>query len=315
MAGFLIRRVLQFIPVFLLGAIAVWALIYALPGDPAEALAGLDATPEEIAAVRQRLGLDQPVWLQFLTWFGNVAVGDLGISSSSGFPVKDLLAKHIPASVQLAVLAMLIVIVIAIPLGTVKALAPHKLSGRIVNAYLSLSLATPPFWIGQLLIIAFAVGLRTLPAASRYVPFWDDPGQAFRNMLLPALALGIFSGGVLARYVAASLSDAMESDYVRTARSKGASETRVVLHHAMRNSMLPVLTVAALQLGSLMSGAVVMEVLFTYSGIGRLLFEAIRTRDYAVMQASILLILVLYLVISLLVDILYAALDPRIRVK
>jgi len=315
MARFVIRRLLQFIPVFLLAAIAVWALIYALPGDPAEALAGLNATPEEIAAVRERMGLDQPVWVQFLTWLGNAAAGDLGVSSSSAFSVSGLLAKHIPASAQLAVFAMFIVILIAIPLGMVKALAPHRLAGRIVNVYLSLSLATPPFWIGQLLILAFAVSLRMLPAASRYVPFWEDPGQALRNMVLPALALGIYSGGVLARFVAASLSEAMESDYVRTARSKGASETRVVLRHAMRNSMLPVLTVGALQLGTLLGGAVVMEVLFSYSGIGRLLFESIRTRDYAVMQASILFVVILYLVLSLLVDVLYAALDPRIRLK
>lgn len=315
MTSFLLRRLAQFLPVLLLAAIAVWALVYALPGDPTTVLAGIDATPEQIEAIRVRLGLDQPVYIQFFTWLGHTLTGDLGISSSSGYPVSDILAEHIPATVQLAALAMIITVVIAVPLGMVAALAPHRVAGRASTWWLSLSLATPPFWMGLLLIIAFSVGLQAFPAASRYVPIWEDPLGALHNMFLPALALGIYSGGVLARFIAASLSEVMESDFVRTARSKGASESRVVVRHAMRNSLLPALTIGALQLGSLLGGAVVMEVLFSYSGIGRLMFASVSERDYAVLQASIMFVVVVFLVINLVIDVMYAVLDPRIRLR
>ncbi|MRH28054.1 ABC transporter permease subunit [Microbacterium sp. SYP-A9085] len=315
MTGFLLRRLGQFLPVLALAAIAVWAVVYALPGDPTTVLGGLDATPEQIAAIRERLGLDQPVHLQFLTWLTHTLQGDLGTSSTSGFPVTQILAGAIPATAQLAVLAMLITVAVAIPLGMIAALAPRAAGGRIVKGWLSLSLATPPFWMGLLLVIAFSVGLRALPAASRFVPVWEDPAGALRNMILPALALGVYSGGVLARFVAASLSEVMESDYIRTARSKGASPTRVVVRHAMRNSLLPALTVGGLQLGSLLGGAVVIEVLFSYSGIGRLLFNAVAERDYAILQATIMFVVVVFLVINLVIDVLYAVLDPRIRLK
>lgn len=315
MITFLLRRLAQFVPVLLIAAVAVWALVYALPGDPATVLAGLNATPEQIAATRVRLGLDQPLYVQFFTWFGHTLSGDLGTSSTSGYPVAELLGASIPATVQLALLAMIIALVVALPLGMIAALAPRSPGGRIVKGWLSLSLATPPFWTGLLLIIAFSVGLKALPAAPPFVPIWENPGKALRNTLLPALALGIYSGGVLARFVATSLSEMMESAFVRTARSKGASEARVIFRHALRNSLLPALTVGGLQLGSMLGGAVVMEVLFSYSGIGRLLFTAVSGRDYAVLQASIMFVVIVFLVINLVIDLLYAVLDPRIRLK
>jgi peptide/nickel transport system permease protein len=255
------------------------------------------------------------VYLQFLTWLAHTVQGDLGTSSSSGFPVTRILADAVPATAQLAVLAMIITVIVAVPLGMIAALAGHRPIGRAVKGWLSLSLATPPFWMGLLLVIAFSVGLRALPAASRYIPVWEDPVAALRNMILPALALGVYSGGVLARFVAASLSEVMDSDYVRTARSKGASEARVVVRHAMRNSLLPALTIGGLQLGSLLGGAVVIEVLFSYSGIGRLLFNAVAERDYAILQAAIMFVVVVFLVINLVIDVLYAVLDPRIRLR
>jgi len=315
MTSFLLRRLGQFVPVLLLAAIAVWAVVYALPGDPTTVLGGLDATPEQIAAIRERLGLDKPVYLQFLTWLAHTVQGDLGTSSTSGYPVTRVLGDAVPATAQLAVLAMLITVVVAVPLGMIAALAGHTRTGRLVKGWLSLSLATPPFWMGLLLVIAFSVGLRALPAASRYIPVWEDPVGALRNMILPALALGIYSGGVLARFVAASLSEVMDSDYIRTARSKGASEARVVVRHAMRNSLLPALTIGGLQLGSLLGGAVVIEVLFSYSGIGRLLFNAVAERDYAILQAAIMFVVVVFLIINLVIDVLYAVLDPRIRLR
>lgn len=315
MIPFILRRVAQFVPVLVIAAIAVWSLVYALPGDPTVVLGGLDASPEQIAAIRERLGLDRPVYVQFLTWLGNVVTGDLGTSSTSGYPVSQILSDAIPATAQLAVLAMIVAIVVAVPLGMTASLSPRGVAGRVVRGWLSLSLATPPFWTGLLLIIVFSVGLKAFPAASQFVPFWEDPSGAVRNMILPALAIGVYSGGVLARFVATSLSEVMESDYIRTARSKGASEARVIARHAMRNSLLPALTIGGLQLGSMLGGTVVIEVLFSYSGVGRLLFTSIGERDYAVLQASIMFVVVIFLIINLVIDVLYAVLDPRIRLK
>ncbi|MBQ0827221.1 ABC transporter permease [Streptomyces tagetis] len=315
MIGFVLRRLAQLVPVVVMAALAVWALVYALPGDPAAVLGGVNASDQEIEAIRQRLGLDRPVWEQFATWLGHVVRGDMGTSITSGHSVTSLLATAIPATVQLAVLAMIVVVLVAVPLGTVVALAPRSWPGRLVKGYLSLSLATPPFWLGLLLILLFSVRWKLMPASSRYVAFFDDPAGALQNSLLPALALGVYSGGVLARFVASSLAEAMQSDYVRTARSKGASEVRVVVRHAARNSMLPSLTVGALQLGSLIGGAVVMEVLFNYPGVGKLMFTSVNGRDYASLQGSIMFITVVFLLLSLVVDLLYAVLDPRIRLR
>jgi len=315
MAGFIARRLAQFIPVLLLAAIGVWVLVYALPGDPASVLGGLQASPEQLAAIRERLGLDQPVWEQFATWLRHALTGDLGRSTSSGHPVTSLLADRVPATVQLAVIAMVLVVLIAVPLGTVVALAPRSPAGRVVKGYLSLSLAAPPFWLGLLLVLGFSVGLHALPSAAQYVPLWTDPVAALRNSLLPAVALAVYAGSVLARFVATSLSEAMESEYVRTARAKGAGETVVVVRHALRNSLLPTLTVGALQLGSLLGGAVIIEVLFSYPGLGRLLYTAISDRDYAVLQGAVLFVVAVFLVLNLLVDVLYAVLDPRIRLR
>jgi peptide/nickel transport system permease protein len=313
--AFLIRRTGQFVPVLLLGAIAVWAFIYALPGDPASVIGGSNATQAQLARIRGRLGLDRPVWVQFWSWLTHGIHGDFGVSSVSGVPVSTLLASRIPATVQLAVFALIFLIVIAGPLGLICGLFPRSLVGRLVRSWLSISLAIPPFWLGLLLILLVCVRLGILPSVSNYVPFWTDPIGAFRNTVLPALSLAVYSSSVAARFLASSVSEVMQSEYVRTARAKGAGRVRVVFRHALRNAMLPTITVVGLQLGLFLGGTIVIEAIFTYPGIGRLLYTALDSRDYAVAQATVLLILVTFLVVNLLVDVLYAALDPRIRVR
>jgi len=298
-----------------IGALAIWGFVYALPGSPAAIIAGAGASQAEINAINARLGLNHPVWQQFATWLGNSLHGNLGTSAVTGTPVSSLLGTAAPATAQLAIMAMVVLVLIAVPLGVAAGVRPRGIVGRIVSGFLSVSLAVPPFWLGLLLILAFSVKLRVFPPAAIYVPFWQDPAQALRGAILPALALAIYSASVTARFLAASLHEAMRSDYIRTARAKGAGEIRVVLRHALRNALLPTLTVAALQLGALLGGAIIIEVIFTYPGLGSLLYTALNSRDYAVIQGALLLIVAIFLAINLVVDLLYAVVDPRIRVS
>jgi peptide/nickel transport system permease protein len=315
MTSFLLRRLAQFIPVLVIGALAIWGFVYALPGSPAEIIGGAGASEAQIAAINARLGLSGPVWQQFATWLGHSLQGNLGTSAISGAPVSTLLGTAAPATAQLAIFAMVLLMVIAVPLGIAAGVRPRSIAGRIVNGFLSVSLAVPPFWLGLLLILAFSVKLHVFPPTNGYVPFFDNPGQALRGAFLPALALAIYSASVTARFLAASLGEAMRSDYIRTARSKGAGEIRVVLRHALRNALLPTMTVVALQLGALLGGAIIIEVIFTYPGLGNLLYTALGSRDYAVIQGALLLIVAIFLAVNLVVDLLYAVVDPRIRVS
>lgn len=314
MKTYLLQRTAQFVPVFFLGTVLIWALIYALPGNPAIALAGSNATPEQINAIQNRLGLNDPLWSQYLSWLGNAVQGDLGISWSSGYPVGQLILDRLPATVQLAMLAIVMVVLLAVPLGVASAVLPKSWVGRTANFIMAIGLAIPHFWVGILLILVFSISFQLLPGASVYVPVWEEPFNALRNTVLPALAIALHASTITARFIAASLSEVMGMDYIRSARAKGATESRVVLHHALRNSLLPTVTIVGIQLGQLLGGTVIVEVVFTYPGIGNLLYKAISARDYAVLQGVVLLIVIIFLLLNLLVDLLYARLDPRIRV-
>lgn len=313
MYAYVVRRLLQFTVVLLLGSFAVWALVFALPGDPATVLAGPDAGPAELAATRERLGLGRPVVASYAVWLGNVLSGDLGTSYFFAQSVSGTLAEHIPATVQLAVVAMTLALLLAIPVGTVVALWPRSAAGRALQAYLTAGLAIPAFWLGLLLIIVFAVQLRVLPAASDHVPFWEDPGRALRSTILPATAIAVHTSSVVARFLATSLGEVMGQDHIRTARAKGVPERDVVRRHALRNASLPTVTVIGLQLGGFLGGTVVVEAVFNYPGLGRLLATAIGERDYAVVQGGVLFVVAAFLCLNLLVDLLYACLDPRVR--
>jgi peptide/nickel transport system permease protein len=313
MYAYLVRRTLQFAVVLILGSIAVWAFVFALPGDPATVLAGPDASAAELAATRDRLGLDRSVIEQYGIWLGHALTGDLGTSYYSAQSVSATLLDRIPATVQLAVMAMTLALFIAVPVGTVVSLWPRSVVGRVFQAYLTAGLAIPAFWLGLLLIILFAVQLRVLPAASDYTPFWEDPGQALRSTILPALAIAVHASTVIARFLSTSLSEVMGRDYIRTARAKGVPERDVIRRHALRNASLPTVTVVGIQLGGFLGGTVVIEAVFNYPGLGRLLYTSIGERDYAVIQGGVLFVVAIFLVLNLLVDVLYAYLDPRIR--
>ncbi|MEN3614655.1 ABC transporter permease [Plantactinospora sp. ZYX-F-223] len=313
MYGYLVRRLMQFAVVLLLGSVAVWAFVFLLPGDPATVLIGPDASDAELAAIRARMGLDQPFLAQYGVWLGHALTGDLGTSYYSGQPVLTELMDRIPATVQLAGFTLVLTLLIAVPVGIVVALRPYSVVGRVLQGYLTVGLAVPAFWLGLLLIIVLAVQLRWLPASSDFVPLWQDPGAALRSTILPAAAIAVHTSSVTARFLANSLGEVMGKDYIRTARAKGVPERDVIRRHAVRNAALPTVTVVGLQLGSFLGGTVVIEAVFNYPGLGRLLYTAIGERDYALVQGGVLFVVATFLLLNLLVDVAYGVLDPRIR--
>ena len=313
MIGFVLRRFGQLVPVLLLASIGIWAMIFAVPGGPIGMLVGENATPETIAAAEKQFGLDRPAVVQYLDWLWNALQGNLGMSIHGREPVLHLIGQRLPATLQLAFAATIVSLVIGIPVAILSALKPNSWLDRVLSAWSALALGVPTFWLGILLILLFAVEMHWLPSASAYVPIWEDPVQAIRNLALPALTLGVYVSGILARFLRASLVGELRADYVRTARSKGLPERQVVGTHIMRNALLPFVTIVGLMMANFIGGAVVTEAVFTYPGLGRLLIQAISTRDYPLIQGCIVVILVLYIGINMAVDVLYAYIDPRIE--
>jgi peptide/nickel transport system permease protein len=268
--------------------------------------------PEQVQEVTVRLGLDRPVHVQYGSWLVNAVQGDFGLSIQNREPVRDLIAQRIPATIQLGLAATLVGLLLGVPVAVVSALRPGSWFDRMLSGWSALALGVPTFWLGILLILLFAVQLRWLPSASNYVSVFESPWQALRNILLPALTLGVYVSGIFARFLRASLLGELKADYVRTARSKGLPERDVVGRHVMRNALLPFVTIVGLMMANFIGGTVVTESVFTYPGLGRLLIQAISTRDYPLIQGCILFILVVFVLINLLVDILYAYIDPRI---
>ncbi|MEE6282900.1 ABC transporter permease [Georgenia sp. MJ170] len=312
MIAYIFRRLLQTVPTLLVASLLIWMIVYALPGDPAVALAGANAPPEMIEYERQRMGLDQPLLQQYVTWMGNVLRGDLGHSYITGQEVSAAIGRRLMPSFQLAVVSFAFALLLSIPIAFFGALKPRSFLGRLTSAQSILSLSVPTFWVGILLILVFGVQAQLLPAVSDFVPFWESPWQALRNLLLPGLTLGIFISGILGRFLRQSLTETLGRDYVRTARAKGLGETFVVGRHALRNALLPFVTILGLQLGTFLGGTVVTESVFNYPGIGRMLLAAIEQRDYALIQGTTLMIIVAVTLVNLIVDIIYAYLDPRI---
>jgi len=309
--GFVLRRLLQLVPVVLLASVGIWAIIYAVPGGPVGALLGDSATPEQIQALTVKLGLDRPVLVQYADWLEHAVQGDLGRSLQSQEPVAELIGQRLPATVQLAVCALLVGLVLGVPAAVASALRPGSVLDRALSLWGALALGVPTFWVGILFILLFAVELHWLPSASAYVPFWQSPSAMVANIALPALTLGIYVSGIFARFLRASLLGELRADYVRTARSKGLREGAIVAAHVMPNAMLPFVTVVGLMLASFVGGALVTEAVFTYPGLGRLLIQAINVRDYPLIQGCILVVLVIYVLVNLVVDLLYIYIDPR----
>jgi peptide/nickel transport system permease protein len=312
MTGYILRRVAQLLPVLLAGSLCIFLMMYAVPGGPVAALVGENATPQQVEVVTRELGLDRPVMAQYASWLARALSGDFGVSLHSREPVLKLIGERLPATVQLAVFATILGLAIGVPMAIASALRPNGWLDRALSAFSALALGVPTFWLGILLILLMAVQLKLLPAASAYHPVWKSPWLAFQHTLLPALTLGVYVSGIFARFLRASLIAELQSDYVRTARSKGLKERAVIVRHVLRNALLPFVTIVGLMLASFIGGTVVTESVFTYPGIGRLLVQAISSRDYPVVQGCILVILASYMLINLTIDVIYAYIDPRI---
>jgi peptide/nickel transport system permease protein len=312
MIAYVLRRIVEAIPVLFLATILIFLGLRLLPGDPALILAGQDATPETLQAIRQANGLDQPLPLQYVIWLKNVVRGDLGVSFFTKAPVSQLLGQRIPATMELGIAGMLLSIVLGIPTGIVAAVQTHRAPDWLVSAFNGLAVAVPGFWLGILSIILFSLILGWLPPGG-HGDFLRDPLAELKFLLLPAVTLALPFAAGLSRLVKGSMLEVMGDDYVRTARAKGVAEQGVVWHHALRNALVPVATILGLQFGRLLGGAVITESVFSWPGIGRLIRDSIGNRDYAVVQACLLLLVVVFVVINLLTDITYGMLDPRIR--
>lgn len=313
MTGYILRRILQLLPVLLLASIGIWAMLYAVPGGPVGMILGENATQEQVRALTAELGLDRPMIVQYWSWLTGALTGDLGVSIHSREKVLDLIGQRLPATLQLGLAATVVGLLIGVPVAVISALVPGSWIDRMLSGWSALALGVPTFWLGILLILLFAVQLQWLPSASGYVPLWESPLDMLRNLLLPALTLGVYVSGIFARFLRASLVAELRADYVRTARSKGLPERDVVGRHVLRNALLPFVTIVGLMLASFIGGTVVTEAVFTYPGLGRLLVQAISTRDYPLIQGCILVILVIYVMVGVLVDVLYAYIDPRIE--
>jgi peptide/nickel transport system permease protein len=313
MTGYVLRRLAQMIPVLLVASLGVWAMLYAVPGGPAGMILGENATPQQLAALRAELGLDLPVVAQYWRWLTGVLSGNLGRSIFSHQPVASLIAERLPATFQLGIAAVLVGLVLGMPVAILSALRPGGWLDRALSGWSALALGVPTFWLGILLILLFAVELRWLPSASAHVPFLQDPIGALRNIALPAVTLGTYVSGIFARFLRASLLAELSADYVRTARAKGLPERQVIGSHALANALLPFVTVVGLMTANFIGGAVVTEAVFTYPGLGRLLVQAISQRDYPLIQGCILVVMLIYMVTNIVVDVVYAWIDPRIE--
>ena len=294
--------------------VVVFALIQLVPGDPVRLALGTRYTPEAYEALRAASGLDRPLWEQFFGYIGSALTGDLGVSFRNGQPVTTTLLDRLPATVSLAVAGLVIAVIISLPAGIWSALHEGRLSDLIVRLTSQFGVSIPDFWLGMLLISLFSVTLGWLPA-SGYAALADDPGRWLRHVTLPALTVGLVAGAIMTRYIRAAVIDVASSGYVRTAVSKGLPRRTVTFRHIVRGALVPVLTIAGIQLATILGGVVVVEVVFAWPGLGRLVFESVAARDYPLIQGAVLLVAVMFIVVNLIVDLLYALADPRIRVS
>ncbi len=315
MTQYLIRRLLAMLPVFILMTIIVFVLIRMVPGDPIDVMygsEGMDAARR--AALTHELGLDQPVLVQYVKWLGRALTGDLGRSYRAHMPVMQLILQRLPATIFLSLAALLFSVVIAFPLGILSAVRRNTWADMGAMGFAVLGISLPQFWSGILLVLIFSVGLGWLPSIG-YVSPTQDFSEFILHLILPAITLGWGLAGATTRLARNSLLDELDTEYVRTARSKGLHERAILWVHALRNALIPTITMVGLQLAFLIGGAVVVEVVFALPGIGMLIVDSIFSRDYPVVQGVIMTIAVLVVVVNLAIDVLYTMIDPRIRLS
>ena len=312
MFDFLVKRLATILPTLVFVSMLIFGLQQLLPGDPALILAGEDQDPSVIAYLREKLHLDQPLPVRYAYWVGGVLQGDLGESIRNQQPVLDLVLQKLPVTLQLGLMAFVIALVIGIPAGIVSAVGRGGAWDMAANVFALWGISTPNFWLGILMILLFSVQLGWLPASGYVSPF-EDLRANLAAMIMPAFVLGNAIAAVLMRHTRSAMLQVLSADYVRTARAKGLSERVVILRHALRNALTPIITLGALELGTLLSGAVLTEQVFTIPGFGKLIVDAVFNRDYAVVQGVVLVTATAYILLNLLADLAYFAVNPRLR--
>lgn len=312
MGRFLIRRFAGAAVVLLLVSLMTFAMIWLVPGDPASAFLDASATPEQIARLRVALGLDKPLPLQMVDWYGRVLRGDLGQSILLNRSVAAALIERLPVTLSLAGFALAFAVIFGVAAGTIAAVNHNRWPDQAVMTMALLGLSTPEFWLGLVLILVFAVQLGWLPTGG-FIPIAESPTGWLRTIFLPGLTVGLVQVGFIARMTRASMLDALNQDFVRTADAKGLSRFDIVVRHGLPNALIPIMTVIGIVAGALLGGTVIIEQVFSIPGVGRLIIGAIAARDFPVMQGGLLFLAVIYLVVNLTVDILYAVVDPRVR--
>ena len=309
---YITRRLIALVPTLFFVSILIFSLQQVLPGDPALALAGEDHDPAAVAAIRAKYHLDRPMVVQYRIWLGKVLSGDFGESLRSRIPVSELLASKLPVTIELAMCSMLVALLLGLPAGVISATRKGTPLDFTANLVALSGLSVPHFWLGIMLILLFAVRLGWLPA-SGYASPWEDPLRNLTTLLLPSIVLGTGVAGVMMRHTRSAMMQTLDADYVRTARAKSVPERLVVLKHALRNALIPIITLGAIEFGRLLSGAVLTEQIFNIPGFGKLLVDGVFNRDYAVVQAVVLVSAALYVLLNLLADVLYFVANPRMR--
>jgi len=308
---YILRRLVIMIPVAFLASVMLFLLLKLTPGDPVLIMLGEKATAQNYEALRHDLGLDQPYPVQYARWVSHVMEGDFGKSIRNGAPVKDEILARLPATLQLGIAALVLSLAVALTLGILSAVFRRSPVGFFATAFSQVGVAVPGFFVGLVFIYVFALSLRWFPPGS-YTAFGDDPSQWLRRLILPAVTLSLFGAATQTRFIRSGLLDTLHQDYIRTARAKGFGEASVILKHALRNALIPSVTLLGLQIGAILEGAFIVESVFAWPGIGRLAVQSLGARDYPIVQAVVLLAVFVFLLANLLVDIAYAYLDPRI---
>ncbi len=312
MGSFVAQRFVSLSATLLAASIVIFVVMEVLPGDPAAYMLGLNADPAAVAALREQLGLNEPVLQRYLNWVGGFFVGDFGLSYTYRVPVRELIADRLWVSVPLALMALALAIIIAFPVGIIAAAKRNSIVDAVIMGATQLGIAIPNFWFAMLLVLAFSVGLRWFSAGG--FPGWDAGILVgMKSLVLPAVALALPQASILARVMRSALLDTLHEDFIRTARAKGLSSGQAIRHHAVRNALIPVMTIIGLQFSFLLAGAIIIENVFFLPGLGRLIFQAIAQRDLIVVKSVVLLLVAAVVIVNFTVDLAYAAIDPRLR--
>ncbi|WP_103173100.1 ABC transporter permease [Paracoccus sp. SY] len=311
MLRYLLRRTIVMGASLLAASVVIFSVVELVPGDPASFMLGTGAQPETLAALRQQMGLDDPLPLRYAAWLGAILQGDFGTSFTYKTPVAPMIGERLQVSLPLAVLALVLAVALALPVGLHAAAQRGRVGDGLAMGAAHLGIALPNFWLAMLLVLVFAVHLRWLPAGG--FPGWSDPLAALRSLMLPAIALALPQAAILARVLRSSLVETMGQDYIRTARAKGLSRGQTLRRHALRNALIPVLTILGMQFSFLLAGAIIIENVFYLPGLGRMIFQAITQRDLIVVQSAVLVLVAAVIAVTFLVDLAYAAVDPRLR--